>query len=35
MFAISIPVAFLTQGAYAIWVASPAAKLVRGLRQRG
>jgi uncharacterized membrane protein len=36
MFAISIPVAFVTPWAYAIWVASaPAARLVRRLRQRG
>jgi uncharacterized membrane protein len=35
MFAISIPVAFATQGAFAIWVAAaPAARLVRRLRRR-
>jgi uncharacterized membrane protein len=35
MFAISIPVAFATQWAFAIWVAAaPAARLVRRLRQR-
>lgn len=36
MFAISIPVAFATQGAFAIWVAAaPAARLIRRLRQGG
>ncbi len=35
MFAISIPVAFVTQWAFAVWVASaPAARLVLRLRQR-
>jgi uncharacterized membrane protein len=35
MFAISIPVAFVTQWAFAFWVASsPAAKIVRRLRER-
>jgi uncharacterized membrane protein len=34
MFAISIPAAFATQGAFAIWVAAaPAARLIRRLRQ--